>query len=41
MASADTAFLYFETTWPDGTSASFLVDDVVVTAPATTRTSRI
>ena len=32
MASADTAFLYFETTWPDGTSASFLVDDVVVTA---------
>ena len=32
MASADTAFLYFETAWPDGTSASFLVDDVVVTA---------
>ena len=32
MASADTAFLYFETTWPDGTSASFLVDDIVVTA---------
>jgi endo-1,4-beta-xylanase len=32
MSSADTAFLYFETRWPDGTSASFLLDDVVVEA---------
>jgi endo-1,4-beta-xylanase len=32
MADADTAFLYFETRYPDGTSASFLVDDVVVEA---------
>ena len=30
MTNADTAFLYFETAYPDGTPASFLVDDIVV-----------
>lgn len=28
MGAADTAFLYFETQWPDGTTAPFLVDDI-------------
>ena len=31
---ADTAFLYFETRWPDGTTAPFLVDDVIVETQA-------
>ena len=31
MAGADTALLYFETDYPDGTAASFLVDDIVIT----------
>jgi endo-1,4-beta-xylanase len=30
MGAAESAFLYFETTWPDGTAAPFLVDDIVV-----------
>ncbi|HET9912539.1 MAG TPA: endo-1,4-beta-xylanase [Anaerolineales bacterium] len=30
MGAADSAFLYFETTYPDGTAASFLVDDILV-----------
>ncbi|MGD0248399.1 MAG: endo-1,4-beta-xylanase, partial [Candidatus Limnocylindrales bacterium] len=30
MAAADSAFLYFETKYPDGTTASFLVDDISV-----------
>lgn len=30
MGAAEGAFLYFETSWPDGTAAPFLVDDVVV-----------
>ena len=30
MPNADTAFLYFETAYPSGTPASFLVDDIVV-----------
>ncbi len=30
MPNADTAFLYFETAYPNGTPASFLVDDIVV-----------
>jgi endo-1,4-beta-xylanase len=30
MAAADSAFLYFETEYPDGTAAPFLVDDVSV-----------
>ena len=34
MGTADTAFLYFETTYPDGTAASFLVDDVTIQTQA-------
>ena len=34
MPNADTAFLYFETAYPSGTPASFLVDDIVVEALA-------
>jgi endo-1,4-beta-xylanase len=34
MAAADAAFLYFESTYPDGTSASFLVDDITVQTQA-------
>jgi endo-1,4-beta-xylanase len=30
MGAADSAFLYFETKWPDGTAAPFLVDDILV-----------
>ena len=30
MGTADSAFLYFETAYPDGTSAPFLVDDILV-----------
>jgi endo-1,4-beta-xylanase len=30
MGPADSAFLYFETTYPDGTAAPFLVDDILV-----------
>ncbi len=30
MGTADSAFLYFETAYPDGTTASFLVDDILV-----------
>ncbi len=30
MAAADSAFLYFETKYPDGTATPFLVDDIVV-----------
>ena len=30
MAAADSAFLYFETKYPDGTTTPFLVDDIVV-----------
>ncbi|MGE5775204.1 MAG: carbohydrate binding domain-containing protein, partial [Chloroflexota bacterium] len=30
MGTAESAFLYFETTYPDGTAASFLVDDIKV-----------
>ncbi|HWM21997.1 MAG TPA: endo-1,4-beta-xylanase [Ilumatobacteraceae bacterium] len=30
MTNADTALLYFETAYPSGTAASFLVDDIVV-----------
>ncbi|RPH55623.1 MAG: hypothetical protein EHM89_16820, partial [Acidobacteria bacterium] len=30
MGPADTAFLYFETMYPDGTTAPFLVDDIKV-----------
>ncbi|MBN2116460.1 MAG: endo-1,4-beta-xylanase [Anaerolineales bacterium] len=30
MGAAESAFLYFETTYPDGTTAPFLVDDIVV-----------
>jgi endo-1,4-beta-xylanase len=30
MGAAESAFLYFETRWPDGTTAPFLVDDIVV-----------
>jgi endo-1,4-beta-xylanase len=34
MAAADTAFLYFETKYPDGTTAPFLVDDITVETQA-------
>src|SRR5262249_55776775 len=30
MAAADSAFLYLETKYPDGTTAPFLIDDVLV-----------
>ncbi len=30
MPEADSAFLYIETDYPSGTTASFLVDDVVI-----------
>ncbi len=34
MGAADAAFMYFETTYPDGTAASFLVDDILVQTQA-------
>ena len=34
MGEADTAFLYFESSYPDGTTASFLVDDITVESQA-------
>ena len=34
MGTADSAFIYFETTYPDGTAASFLVDDIVIQTQA-------
>ncbi|HET9345402.1 MAG TPA: endo-1,4-beta-xylanase [Candidatus Limnocylindrales bacterium] len=34
MGEADSAFLYFESRWPDGTSAPFLVDDITVASQA-------
>jgi endo-1,4-beta-xylanase len=34
LAEADKAFIYFETAYPDGTSAPFLVDDIMI-APET------
>jgi len=34
MGTADAAFIYFETTYPDGTAASFLVDDIVIQTQA-------
>ncbi len=30
LAEADKAFIYFETAYPDGTKASFLIDDIVI-----------
>jgi len=30
MGTAESAFMYFETTYPDGTTAPFLVDDIIV-----------
>ena len=32
VGAYDSAFIYFETTYPDGTTANFLLDDVVVEA---------
>jgi endo-1,4-beta-xylanase len=34
MAAAETAFMYFETKYPDGTAASFLIDDVSIATQA-------
>ena len=34
MGAADTALVYFETTYPNGTAASFLVDDIVIKTQA-------
>ena len=34
MGEADSAFIYFESRYPDGTSASFLVDDITVASQA-------
>ena len=34
MGDADSAFLYFESRWPDGTTAPFLVDDITVASQA-------
>jgi endo-1,4-beta-xylanase len=34
MAAADSAFIYFETAYPDGTNAPFLVDDITIATQA-------
>jgi endo-1,4-beta-xylanase len=34
LADAESAFIYFETEYPDGTSAPFLVDDIVISSEA-------
>jgi len=34
MGEAESAFLYFESTWPDGTTVPFLVDDITIASQA-------